>query len=238
MTEGVRRMRGMAVRAVIFDWGGTLTPWHSIDLGELWLAVCARHFPAREAAEKAAAVRAAELELWREGELSHQSATMQRIFERAGVAVSDDFLASYFEAWTPHTLTDPDVLPLLRELRRRGIKVGVLSNTMWPRTAHEQIFVRDEVLELIDGAVYTSEIDWVKPHQEAFRAAMAAVGETDPAACVFVGDRPYDDIHGAKSAGMRAVLIVNSDVPRYEAAEPDATISRLAELLDHIDRWS
>ena len=36
----------MAVRAVIFDWGGTLTPWHSIDLGELWLAVCARHYPA------------------------------------------------------------------------------------------------------------------------------------------------------------------------------------------------
>ena len=227
----------MVVRAVIFDWGGTLTPWHSIDLGELWLAVCARHFPAREAEEKAAAVRAAELELWREGELSHQSSTMQRIFERAGVAVSDDFLASYFETWTPHTLTDPDVLPLLRELRRRGIKVGVLSNTMWPRTAHEQIFVRDEVLELIDGAVYTSEIDWVKPHQEAFRAAMAAVGETDPAACVFVGDRPYDDVHGAQSAGMRAVLIPNSDVPAHPAAAPDAVISRLAELRPLLDRW-
>ena len=132
----------------------------------------------------------------------------------------------------------PKLEPLLRELRRRGIKVGVLSNTMWPRHAHEQIFVRDEVLELIDGAVYTSEIDWVKPHQEAFRAVMAAIGETDPAACVFVGDRPYDDIHGAKSAGMRAVLITNSDVPRYEAAEPDATISRLSELLDHLDSWS
>ena len=91
---------------------------------------------------------------------------------------------------------------------------------------------------MIDGAVYTSEIDWVKPHPEAFRAAMAAIGETDPAACVFVGDRPYDDIHGAKSAGMRAVLITNSDVPAFEAAEPDAVITGLAELLDHIDRWS
>ena len=154
----------MAVRAVIFDWGGTLTPWHSIDLGELWLAVCARHYPAQEAAEKAAAVRAAELELWREGERSHQSSTMQRIFERAGVAVPDDFLASYFEAWDPHTFTDPDVLPLLRELKRRDIKVGVLSNTMWPRTAHEKIFVRDELLNLIDGAVYTSEIEIGRAH--------------------------------------------------------------------------
>jgi putative hydrolase of the HAD superfamily len=67
---------------------------------------------------------------------------------------------------------------------------------------------------------------------------MAAVGESDPAACVFVGDRPYDDVHGAKSAGMRAVLITNSDVPSYEAAEPDATITRLSELMNHIDRWS
>ncbi len=228
----------MAVSAVIFDWGGTLTPWHSIDLGELWLSVCARHYAAEEAAAIATAVRAAEVELWQEGEQSHQSATLDRVFEKAGVTASADFLASYFRAWDPHTLTDPDVPPLLHELRRRGIKVGVLSNTMWPRGAHEQIFARDQVFELIDGAVYTSEISWVKPHREAFLAAMMAIGETDPAACVFVGDRPYDDIHGAKSAGMRAVLIANSDVPAFDAAEPDATITRLAELPAYLDRWS
>ena len=228
----------MTVRAVIFDWGGTLTPWHSIDLGELWLSVCARHYPVEEAAAIATAVRAAEVELWQEGTQSHQSATLERVFEKAGVTASADFLASYFGAWDPHTLTDPDVPPLLRDLRRRGIKVGVLSNTMWPRAWHEDVFRRDGVLDLIDGAVYSSEIDWAKPHQEAFRAVMAAIGETDPAACVFVGDRPYDDIHGAKSVGMRAVLITNSDVPRYEAAEPDATITRLAELMEYIDRWS
>jgi putative hydrolase of the HAD superfamily len=228
----------MAVRTVIFDWGGTLTPWHSIDVGDLWLAVCARHYPADEATRLAEAVRAAEMEFWRRGEQSHRSARLEQIFERAGMTASADFMASYFEAWDPHTFTDPDVAPLLRELRRRGIKVGVLSNTMWPRSAHEQIFHRDAVFDLIDGAVYTSEIDWVKPHPEAFRAVMRALGETDPAACVFVGDRPYDDIHGAKTAGMRAVLISNSDVPAFEEAEPDAVIGRLSELLGHLDRWS
>jgi putative hydrolase of the HAD superfamily len=227
----------MAVRAVIFDWGGTLTPWHAIDIGELWLTVCARHYPAAEAAAMATAVRAAETELWQLSEQSHQSWTLEQIFERARVTASADFLSSYFEAWDPHTFTDPDVPPLLRELRRRGIKVGVLSNTMWPRSAHEQIFVRDKVFDLIDGAIYTSEIPWVKPHPEAFRAAMKAIGVTDPASCVFVGDRPYDDVHGAKRAGMRAVLISNSDVPAFDAAEPDAVITRLAELIGHIDRW-
>ena len=109
---------------------------------------------------------------------------------------------------------------------------------MWARTAHEQIFMRDEILELIDGAVYTSEIPWVKPHPEAFRAAMRAIGITDPADCVFVGDRPYDDVHGAKSAGMRAVLVPNSAVPAFPGAEPDEVISRLEELVAHVDRWS
>jgi putative hydrolase of the HAD superfamily len=54
---------------------------------------------------------------------------------------------------------------------------------------------------------------------------------------VFVGDRPYDDVHGAKSAGMRAVLIPNDDVPPFDAVVPDAVITRLAELMCHIDAW-
>jgi putative hydrolase of the HAD superfamily len=228
----------VTVRAVIFDWGGTLTPWHAIDQEDLWLGVCTRHYPAADAPAMAAAARAAERELWLLGESAQQSATLDSVFTRAGVMATAAFLASYYEAWDPHTLTDPDVPPLLRELRRRGIKIGVLSNTMWPREAHERIFMRDEVLDLIDGAVYSSEIPWVKPHPEAFRAAMAAVGVTDPADCVFVGDRPYDDVYGAKSAGMRAVLVPNSDVPAFTGTEPDAVISRLAELLDHVDRWS
>jgi putative hydrolase of the HAD superfamily len=227
----------VAVRTVIFDWGGTLTRWHDVDHGALWREVCARHYAPAEAAEVARALHAAELGVWAEIERSQQSATLAHVVERARVSVPDAVLASYFEAWEPHTLTDPDAPALLRELRRRGIRIGVLSNTLWPRAVHDRCFVRDEVLDLIDGTVYSSELAWTKPHPEAFRAAMAAVGEDDPAACVFVGDRPFDDVHGAKSLGMRAVLIENSTVPPYEAAVPDATITRLSELPGYLDRW-
>jgi putative hydrolase of the HAD superfamily len=227
----------MAVRAVIFDWGGTLTPWHTIDLGALWLDVCARHFPADRAASIADAIRQAEFALWRQAEATQQSATLEHVFERAGVSADDAFLATYYGAWEPHTFTDPDAAPLLRELRGRDIRVGVLSNTMWPRAAHDLVFRRDEVLNLIDAAVYSSEIPWTKPHPEAFRAAMAAVGVTDPGSCVFVGDRPYDDIYGAKQLGMRGVLIPHSEVPGYDGVVPDAIITRLAELPAHLDEW-
>ena len=227
----------MTVEAVIFDWGGTLTPWHTVDHDALWREVCALHFAEELAERSAAAIRAAEWELWRVAERDHRSATMDHVFERAGVAPTAAFLASYALAWEPHTLTDPDVPELFRRLRAAGVKIGVLSNTMWPRSMHEQVFIRDGVLELIDGAVYSSEIEWTKPHPEAFRAAMAAVGVTDPAACVFVGDRPYDDVFGAKRAGMRAVLVPNSDVPTWPEAEPDAVIRRLADLAPLIDAW-
>jgi putative hydrolase of the HAD superfamily len=227
----------MAVRAVIFDWGGTLTPWHLVDHDSLWRSACGPHFPAERVAEVAAAILAAERDLWQATERSHRSATLAEVFERAEVTVTEEFLASYFKTWEPHTFTDPEAAPLMQSLRERGIKVGVLSNTMWPRSAHEQVFLRDHILELIDGAVYSSEIAWAKPHPEAFRAAMAAVGMDDPAGCVFVGDRPYDDVHGAKGAGMRAVLIPNSHVPGFDDAAPDAVITRLSELTRHLDAW-
>ncbi len=226
----------MTVQAVIFDWGGTLTPWHSINVEQLWAAVCEQHFEAAEAATSAAALHAAEQQLWRTSADDHRSATISQLFELAGVAPTEALLASYSAAWEPHTFTDPHVADLLGYLRGRGIKIGVLSNTMWPRSWHEDVFRRDGVLELIDAAIYSSEIDWTKPHPEAFSTVMNAIGVSDPACCVFVGDRPYDDVHGAKSVGMRAVLIPNSDVPTFDIA-PDAVIGSLAELRPLIESW-
>jgi putative hydrolase of the HAD superfamily len=227
----------MAVQAVIFDWGGTLTPWHSIDHGALWRQACAPQCPAEQVAAIAAAIAAAEDACWVQCESDHRSSTLHGLFETAGVTPHEALIETYFGLWEPHTYTDPDVAPLLRSLRERDIRIGVLSNTMWPRALHERVFLRDDVLSLIDGAVYTSEIPWTKPHPEAFRAVMTAIGVTDPAACVFVGDRPFDDIYGAKSLGMRAVLIPHSNLPPRDDVVPDAVITRLADLPALLDNW-
>ena len=231
------KMPGVSVAAVIFDWGGTLTPWHTVDHLALWRAVAARHHGPQEADAIGAAIRAAELDAWTRAETEQRSTTLGQVLEQAGIAPTDQLLASYASAWDPHTYTDPDVPALLTRLRERGIRIGVLSNTIWTRERHEAIFRRDGVLDLIDGAVYSSEIPWTKPHPGAFTAAMEAVGVSDPRACVFVGDRPFDDVHGAQAAGMRAVLVPHSDVPSFPGATPDAVISRLADLGPLIDTW-
>ncbi len=227
----------MAVEAVIFDWGGTLTPWHTVDHEALWREVCAAHVGGAAAAEMAAAIVAAEAALWRTAEREHRGATLDDLFAHAGVRVAEALIATYFAVWEPYTHTDPAAAGLLRGLRARGVKVGVLSNTLWPRARHEQIFARDGILGLIDGAVYSSELGMTKPHRAAFRAAMDAVGVTDPGTCVFVGDRLYDDIYGAKGAGMRAVHVPHSAVPHFDGAKPDAVVQRLDEIAALIDAW-
>jgi len=191
----------------------------------------------RRPADRAAAAHEAENALWELARSERRSATIFGVLERAGIEPTDQLIASYLREWEPHTFTDPDGVAALRRLHERGIKIGVLSNTMWPRSWHEEVFRRDGVLDLIDGAVYSSEIDWTKPHPEAFLAAMAAVGVSEPERCVFVGDRPWDDIHGAQSVGMRAVLIPHSDVPTFADATPDAVISSLSELVPLIESW-
>jgi putative hydrolase of the HAD superfamily len=154
--------------------------------------------------------------------------------------------AAYREFWEPHTLLDPEVPPLWRGLRERGIRIGVLSNTLWSREYHDGIFARDGVLDLLDGAVYSSEIAVAKPHPDAFAAALAAVRVTDPARAVYVGDRPFEDVHGAQQAGMRAVLVPHSDIPLSQQVAgrgrddvtPDAVVRRLGDLLGLVDRWN
>jgi putative hydrolase of the HAD superfamily len=231
-----------AVCAVIFDWGGTLTPWHNIDLLAGWRTVARRLAPDR-AEHVAAALDAAERACWRRAESEHRSSTIDDVLAAANLDVPAELLEraldDYLEHWDPHTHTDGEVKGVFTELRRRGVKVGVLSNTNWPRAWHERIFARDGVLDLIDGDVYTSEIPWTKPHPEAFRAALRAVGldERDAPHAVFVGDRPFDDIYGAKSLGMRAVLVPHSDVPGYDV-EPDAVVQRLSDIVPLVDAWA
>ncbi len=231
---------------MIFDWGGTLTPWHDVDLRAQWYAYAQAYDP-QGAGELADALLAAELALW-EGQRSSAGANgtgnLDHVFRAAGVdlgsAAHEPALRAYLEFWEPHTYADPDARPLLEALRADGVRIGVLSNTLWPRWHHEAVFARDGLLELIDGAVYTSEIPWGKPHADAFRAALEAIGSPEPGRTVFVGDRIWDDVHGAQQVGMRGVLVPHSRLPLEQqvAVEvtPYAVVDRLGDVLAVVRR--
>ncbi|HYH32115.1 MAG TPA: HAD family hydrolase [Pseudonocardia sp.] len=239
------------IEAVIFDWGGTLTPWKTIDNLAGWrlLADVLHDGDAERAAALADALLAAEGARWAAARDEHRAFTVAQVLADAAAhhpadvpaAVREKALAVHKDFWIGQLPTDPEAAPVLRLLRERGLKLGVLSSTSWPREWHEELFRSDDVLDLFDACVWSSDLEWTKPHPSAFRAAMDAVGVGDPARCVFVGDRPYDDISGAKAVGMRAVFVPHSDIPAVQQVpvdvHPDAVLQRLSDLPDLIASW-
>ncbi|MFE6511592.1 HAD family hydrolase [Nocardioides sp. NPDC057767] len=170
-----------------------------------------------------------------------QSSALDDLFAEAGLEHDPELLDAYYEFWEPHTLTDPEVGPLWEALRADGVRVGVLSNTIWPRAWHRGFFERDGVLDLLDGDVYTSEVPWTKPAEEAFHAAMDAVKVSNPSRCVYVGDRLFDDVYGAQKAGLRAIHIPHSNIPSSQVGHseglPDAVAERLSDIHHIVRSW-
>ena len=233
----------MTIEAVIFDWGGTLTRWHDVDFHAESLALAAAVISSdHDRDEITARLHAAGDVVWGRSRDLQQSATIGDLFTEAGLDHDPELLSAYYEFWEPHTATDPECRPMFEALRASGLRIGVLSNTIWPREWHVGFFERDGVYDLIDGDVYSSEIEWTKPSPEAFGAAMAAVGVTDPAACVYVGDRLFDDVWGAHNAGLRAIHIPLSTIPVNQVGHtegtPDAVVHSLAEVPAAVARLS
>jgi putative hydrolase of the HAD superfamily len=231
------------VEAVVFDWGGTLAEFIDAELLDVW-RLAARHLAPNREDEMAAQLVAVEAAYWEATTTDQESGTLAGLLAAASVAlgldvaeaVLEEAAVRYLDVWTPHIRHDPDAVPTLTALRARGLRIGLLSNTHWPRAFHEHFLERDGLVELIDVRLYTSEMPRTKPHPSVFRAALDALGVADPARAVFVGDRPLDDIAGAKGAGLRAVLRPNPLVPPHPV-EPDAVVSSLPELVAVVDDW-
>jgi HAD superfamily hydrolase (TIGR01509 family) len=225
-----------AVEAVLFDWGGTITPFHDVDQLACWVAA-ARVIAPDRVDEVAGALFEAERAAWPVDAGEFTSTTTAALFGAAVATTGLDIdpatleraTEAYRREWLPHMPARPEAAGVLAELRSRGLRTGLLSNTHWPRAWHEEGLAADGLLDLLDARVYTSDLPYMKPHPSAFRALLEAVGTTGDRA-VFVGDRLHDDIHGARALGMRTVWIPNGVVPHYDV-EPDATIHDLGELL-------
>ncbi len=234
----------MTVEAVVFDWGGTLSEFVDAELVDAW-RLAARHLAPDREDELCTRLARVEADFWATTVTHQRSATLADLLAAAAAAVGLDVAEALLEeaavrhldAWTPHIRHDPGAAAAIASLRARGLRIGLLSNTHWPRAFHERFLARDGLLELIDARLYTSEMPYQKPHPSAFEAARSAVGAPDPARVVFVGDRPWDDVRGAQRAGMRAVLRPNPRLADDTAITPDATIEDLDALGELVDRW-
>ncbi len=122
------------------------------------------------------------------------------------------------QAWAVHHNFElyEDALPVLEELRRHGLKIGLVSNT--GRDLDE--FLAHHAVPC-DASLASGAHGFVKPHRSIFEAVLERLGVGADAAAM-VGDSPQDDIEGARALGMRAFLLDRDGrYPEWEGRIPD-----------------
>jgi putative hydrolase of the HAD superfamily len=139
-----------------------------------------------------------------------------------------------YEEWALHHHFEmyDDVPDVLRAIAARGIKIGLISNSHRPLTSFQSHFDLDG---LVSATVSSSEHGYLKPHPSIFNAALQLIG-VEAKDAVMVGDSLGQDIAGAVSVGMRAVLVRRGpgNQPFHgnaDAFEGVAVVQSLQELL-------
>jgi len=176
----------VAIKAVIFDLGGVI-----FHLGEFgYRREVARRLGLGDALPPAYEEA---LPAIQRGEMAEED-----LWEAmSGRRVSSD---AFDDAWEQHFLVTPEMLALAAELRERGLRTAVLSNT---QASHVAIMRRMGVLAPFDPVLMSCEVGRRKPEKEIFELALERLGL--PANEVaFVDDVP-EYVAAAASVGIHAI---------------------------------
>ena len=152
-----------------------------------------------------------------------------RIMANCGVQATDALLAEMVrqdqELLLANACLFDDVLPFLRRLRDRGIKIAIVSNCTENTRA---LLVATGVDALSDTLVLSCEVGAAKPAPEIFQCALDRLGVSADAA-VFVDDQP-GFCAGSVALGIRTVQIVRADLDRQsldgQQSTPGTTVVR------------
>ena len=121
-----------------------------------------------------------------------------------------------------------DALPSIDELKKRGLAVGLISNV------ERDMSVTLDSLGLtkrLDAVVTSLDAGANKPRPEIFQYALKKTG-TPPAQAIYVGDQYQVDVVGAKSAGMKGILLDRDS--QHEDITDCPRIKSLAEITAHL----
>lgn len=237
----------MGVRAVLFDFGGTLCTFATVE-------TAARRNAAQLAELLGLAPEAPLFEAIRSGmrrafaEYGGQPFFLHRELMRDGyrwglaehgVEIGDDLLlpliAGFWDNVRDSFVLREGARETLLELRRRGLCAGIVSNS-----DEEELRLALDCSglgDVVDFAPSSEAARSCKPDGAIYARALALAGCTAGEA-LFVGDTPDHDVLGANRAGLISVLLRPAERlglpwPRGES-EPRHTIAELGEVLELI----
>jgi putative hydrolase of the HAD superfamily len=122
----------------------------------------------------------------------------------------------------------PDARDVLAELRRRGLRLGAVTNRAFGGERF-RADLRDAGLDIgWDAEAVSVEVGYLKPHPAIFQRALHDLGVA-PAETVMVGNSLAEDVAGAQRVGITAAW--RRGAPDAEGVVPDYAFDELAELL-------
>ena len=232
------------IRAVVFDLGGTLVDFppfpELIPAGFQHAYAQVASTPALDGIKRREFVSVLieeEARAWkrlgRSPSNDRLSAVIARALDNLRVSPREDLIAAIEDAfyeyvWSAPT-PDADARSTLRSLQDAGMRLALISNTLWQGRQHTRQLQRDGLLHYFEHCAFSSSKAWAKPHPSIFLETLGLLG-VGPAQAVFVGDQPPDDIKGALDAGMFAVL-KRSPYSDLAGPKPHAEISSLSEIV-------
>ena len=228
-------MRRPQVKAVFFDVDFTLIYPGPTFQGDGYARFCARYGIDVDPARFPDAVRAASSILDDVQDHIYNPAIFERYTRRIMEAMGgtgdrlDDVAKEVYVEWAAcqHFFLYDDVTPALRKLAAAGVRLGLISNSHRCLASFQQHF---ELHGLIAGAISSSEHGYLKPHPSIFESALKLVG-VSAAESVMVGDSLAHDVEGARSVGMRGILVQRSEETSPQDAPADVPVIRdLSEL--------
>jgi HAD superfamily hydrolase (TIGR01509 family) len=118
----------------------------------------------------------------------------------------------------------------LEALREAGYSLAIVSNTYWAGDLHDRHLEEQGISDYFPVRIYSCDSPFMKPHPGIFNLALDEL-EVPPEEAAYVGDRPDIDVGGAQTAGLYGILI-ESPYRTGEMGEvhPDAIIAELPGL--------
>jgi putative hydrolase of the HAD superfamily len=234
------------LRAVLFDWGGTLMEdeWSdeiALEGHRAGLTALGRDgLPDADAFTSYLNEHEAELFPAASEDEIDLAAVMTSSFRAQGVDLTDDdlrvFLRATQDVWSGYYRLAESTHALLEALRARGLKLGLVSNTASPEWLLQPVLDRQGLVDRVDAIVLSSEVGKRKPHPAIFERALGELG-VEAAAALFVGDRLGADVLGASRVGMKTVqaLWFRAD-EGPDSVEPDFQAFTQMDVLNVVDR--
>lgn len=117
----------------------------------------------------------------------------------------------------------PHTRRVLRELKRRGYRMGIISNAQAGFTIPE---IEDlKLWQFFDFIILSSDVGCSKPEDKIYGIASRQL-ELPPSKTAFIGDDLYGDIFGAKKHGYKTVFVKTNVGNLHSPGEvtPDVTL--------------